>query len=43
MQVYTVARPPAEAWVGPLADDELDAIAERVRRYTGLSSEVAYG
>lgn len=32
IQVYTVARPPAEAYVMPLEDDEVDALAEEVRR-----------
>lgn len=37
VQVYTVARKPAEANVSPLDDAELDAIAQRVRLATGLS------
>ena len=36
VQVYTVARPPAEDFVAPLADSEVDAIAQRVRERTGL-------
>jgi wyosine [tRNA(Phe)-imidazoG37] synthetase (radical SAM superfamily) len=32
IQVYTIARPPAEAYVTPLEDDEVDALAEEVRR-----------
>jgi len=32
VQLHTVARPPAEASVARLGDDELDAIAARVRR-----------
>ena len=32
IQVYTVARPPAETYVAPLADAEVDRIAEAVRR-----------
>ena len=32
IQVYTVARPPAESYVMPLDDDEVDALAEEVRR-----------
>jgi wyosine [tRNA(Phe)-imidazoG37] synthetase (radical SAM superfamily) len=32
VQVYTVARHPAEAYVTPLCEDELDRIGERVRR-----------
>ncbi|HID75059.1 MAG TPA: radical SAM protein [Planctomycetaceae bacterium] len=37
VQLYTVARPPAESWVSPLGPAELDALAERVRRRTGLT------
>ncbi|MBN1851918.1 MAG: radical SAM protein [Pirellulales bacterium] len=36
VQVYTVARTPAEPFVTPLGPSELDAIADRVRRQTGL-------
>lgn len=32
IQVYTVARPPAESYVAPLADTEVDQIADAVRR-----------
>jgi wyosine [tRNA(Phe)-imidazoG37] synthetase (radical SAM superfamily) len=32
VQVYTVARRPAESYVSPLADDEVDRIAAEVRR-----------
>jgi wyosine [tRNA(Phe)-imidazoG37] synthetase (radical SAM superfamily)/uncharacterized protein YndB with AHSA1/START domain len=32
IQVYTVARPPAEAYVTPLPDAEVDALAAQVRR-----------
>ena len=38
IQLYTVARPPAESFVTPLADSELDALAELVRARTGLST-----
>jgi wyosine [tRNA(Phe)-imidazoG37] synthetase (radical SAM superfamily) len=41
VQVYTVARRPADARVGPLADERLERIAERVRA-EGLRAEV-YG
>jgi len=37
VQLYTVARPPAETWVSPLSRDELEALADRVRRRTGLA------
>ena len=43
VQVYTVARKPAESVVTPLADDEVDRIAERVRAETGLRAESFYG
>lgn len=36
VQVHTIARPPAEAWVAPLDNFELDALAELVRNRTGL-------
>lgn len=39
VQIHTVARPPAESWVAPLADDLIDAIGDRVRRETGLVVE----
>ncbi len=43
VQVYTVARRPAEAIVSPLADEEVDAIAAKVRERTGLEAAVFYG
>ena len=43
VQVYTVARRPAEAFVTPLADAEVDRIAELVRARTGLKAEPFYG
>lgn len=43
VQVYTVARKPAESIVGALADEEVDAIAETVRRRTGLHAACYYG
>jgi len=43
VQVYTVARPPAESWVAPLADGEVDAIAAEVRRRVpGVAVETYY-
>ena len=39
VQVYTIARPPAEPFVEPLCDEELEAIAELVRQQTGLPVE----
>lgn len=43
VQVYTVARKPAESIVGALSDEEVDAIRDRVRRRTGLRAESYYG
>ncbi len=43
VQVYTVARVPAEDYVAPLKDAEVDAISELVRRRTGLAAEAYYG
>jgi wyosine [tRNA(Phe)-imidazoG37] synthetase (radical SAM superfamily) len=43
VQVYTVARVPAESYVTPLADAEVDAIVDLVRRRTGLEAEAFYG
>ena len=43
VQVYTAARPPAEAIVSPLSDAQVDAIAELVRDQTGLVAEPFYG
>jgi wyosine [tRNA(Phe)-imidazoG37] synthetase (radical SAM superfamily) len=39
VQVYTVARPPAESFVTPLTAAELEAIAEKVRSL-GIAAEV---
>lgn len=43
IQVYTVARRPAESYVTPLEDNEVDAIVELVRRRTGLVTQAYYG
>ena len=43
VQVYTVARKPAESIVTPLGDAEVDAIVERVRSRTGLHALPYYG
>jgi wyosine [tRNA(Phe)-imidazoG37] synthetase (radical SAM superfamily) len=43
VQVYTVARPPAESSVSALNDKEVDALAELVRQRTGLAAEAFYG
>ena len=34
---------PAEEYVAPLDNDEVDAIAELVRKRTGLTAEAFYG
>lgn len=43
VQIYTVARKPAESIVTPLSNDEVDALTETVRRKTGLQVESYYG
>ncbi|MCA9234988.1 MAG: radical SAM protein [Planctomycetales bacterium] len=43
VQIYTVARRPAEDFVAPLANAEVDAIADLVRTRTGLTVEGYYG
>jgi wyosine [tRNA(Phe)-imidazoG37] synthetase (radical SAM superfamily) len=43
VQVYTVARVPAESWVTPLTDAEVDAIVDLVGLRTGLAAEAFYG
>ena len=43
VQVYTVARKPAESIVTPLSDTEVDSIVAMVRERTGLSTEPFYG
>lgn len=43
VQIYTVARRPAESCVGPLKDAEIDRIVELVRSRTGLLVEGYYG
>jgi len=43
VQVYTVARVPAEEWVSPLSNAEVDAIVALVQRRTGLAAEGFYG
>jgi wyosine [tRNA(Phe)-imidazoG37] synthetase (radical SAM superfamily) len=42
VQVYTVAREPAERWVSALGNKEVDAIVEMVRKRTGLLVEPYY-
>ncbi|MBN2579934.1 MAG: radical SAM protein [Pirellulales bacterium] len=43
VQIYTVARAPADFWVTPLPDADLDRIAETVRRETGVDATAYYG
>jgi len=43
VQVYTVARKPAEGWVASLSDTEVDGIVRRVKERTGLAAEAFYG
>ena len=42
VQVHTIARPPAESWVAVLDDAEVDALADLVRRRTGLPVAAFY-
>ena len=43
VQVHTIARRPAENWVAPLDNAEVDALADLVRRRTGLPVAAFYG
>lgn len=43
VQIYTVARRPAEEYVTPLSAAEVDALVELVEQRTGLSAEPFYG
>ncbi len=43
VQVYTVARPPAEAFVAPLTPAEIDRIVGLIGERTGLRAEPFYG
>src|SRR5688572_4531391 len=43
VQIYTVARPPAESFVTPLTDAEVDALASLVRQRTNLATAAFYG
>jgi wyosine [tRNA(Phe)-imidazoG37] synthetase (radical SAM superfamily) len=42
IQVYTVARRPAEPWVEPLADDEVETIARAIRSRLEVPVETFY-
>ncbi len=43
VQIYTVARRPAESFVTPLTNAEVDALTELVHRRTGLPAAAYYG
>ncbi len=43
VQIYTIARRPAESYVAPLEDEEVDAIVALVKRRTGLNTIGYYG
>ena len=43
VQIYTVARKPAESFVSALADSEVDAIVDLVREKANLPAEAYYG
>ncbi len=43
VQIYTVARRPAESYVLPLTNDEVDAIVRLVTERTGLTAAPFYG
>jgi wyosine [tRNA(Phe)-imidazoG37] synthetase (radical SAM superfamily) len=43
VQIYTIARKPAESFVQALSDDEVDAIVDLVRERTGLVAAAFYG
>jgi len=43
VQVYTVARKPAESFVLPLTDAEVDALVTLIQQRTGLPAQAFYG
>ncbi len=43
VQIYTIARRPAESNILPLSDNQVDAIVTLVRNRTGLTAEPYYG
>ena len=43
VQIYTIARRPAESYVAPLPDDEVEAIARLVTDRTGLPTATFFG
>jgi wyosine [tRNA(Phe)-imidazoG37] synthetase (radical SAM superfamily) len=43
VQIYTIARRPAESYVAPLSDAEVDSIVELVERRTNVKTAAFYG
>jgi len=43
VQIHTIARRPAESFASPLKDAEVDALAELVKKRTGLAVTGYYG
>ncbi len=43
VQIYTIARRPAESFVTPLSNEEVDVITAKVREKTGLEAASFYG
>jgi wyosine [tRNA(Phe)-imidazoG37] synthetase (radical SAM superfamily) len=43
VQVYTVARKPAESYVQPLTDAEVDAVVDLVQKRTSIPAKAFYG
>jgi wyosine [tRNA(Phe)-imidazoG37] synthetase (radical SAM superfamily) len=43
VQIYTVARRPAESYVAPLPNEEVDRLVQFVQQRTGLSTQGYYG
>ncbi|MGO9108507.1 MAG: radical SAM protein [Thermoguttaceae bacterium] len=43
VQIHTIARHPAESFASPLENAEVDALAELVRKRTGLAAAAYYG
>ena len=43
VQIYTIARRPAESYVSPLTDQEVDTIVDAVRQHVGVPVAAYYG
>lgn len=43
VQVYTVARQPAESFVSSLSNDEVDRLTQQIQEQTGIPAEPYYG